>query len=235
MIIRCNEPNRKEVLEYARKDTVMNLFIIGDIENFGFDNPWQSVFMDKQDGSIRTIYLVYRTNLVIGSIEGMVDQPFVEKLVEKYRITDINGDYSIIKKLDIGGFKMDKCRIAILDNLAVAMDSRACELEEGDLKELVEECGIVFKREMDLDQEIENYKQGASRYYGVKEDGRLVSGARTSAHCLGAAMIIGVYTIEQYRNKGYAMATVYKLCQDFLEQDMKQDMCADPYELYHKL
>lgn len=238
MIIRCNESNREEILAYVKQDVVMNLFIIGDIESYGFDSQFQTVFMDREYDRIRTVYLVYRRNLVICSAEGIVDQVFVEKLIREYELTDINGDYMVIRQLSLGDFKMDQCKIAVLDGLGEKIDSQAVELEIGDLAAMVADSQRIFNRKMDLEQEKENFENGTSRYYGCKVAGQLVSSARTSAHCDGAAMIIGVYTIEEYRNQGYGMATVYRLCHDFLKQGKK--LCLfynDPFaaRLYHRL
>ncbi|MDD3026942.1 MAG: GNAT family N-acetyltransferase [Erysipelotrichaceae bacterium] len=238
MIIRCKESNREEVLTYVKQDVVMNLFIIGDIETYGFDSQFQTVFMDREYDNIKTVYLVYRRNLVIGSAQGIVDQGFVEKLVKEYGLIDINGDYKIIKQLNLGDFKLEKCKIAMLESLDKKIDSPAVELEIGDLEAMVTDCQRIFNRKIDLEQEKDNFEKGTSRYYGCKVGGRLVSGARTSAHCDWAAMIIGVYALEQYRNQGYGLATVYRLCHDFLEQGKK--LCLfynDPFaaRLYHRL
>ena len=238
MIIRCSEKNRTEVLEYLNSDPIMNLFIIGDIETFGFDKQFQTVFVDKELDVIKTVYLVYRTNLVIGSSTGEIDVSFVKKLVDEYSLTDINGDYRLVAQLDIPKSKLEKCKIATLDKLAVPIDNRAGQLGIEDLDQLVDDCQAIFNRKMDLDQERENFTKGTSCYYGCIVAGKVVSGARTSAHCTGAAMIIGVYTLEPYRNQGYALSCVSKLCADFLEQGKK--LCLfynNPYagRLYHKL
>lgn len=238
MIIRCSEKNRDEILEYVNQNVVMNLFIIGDIENYGFDNQFQTVFVDKEYDKIKTVYLVYHNNLVIGSLMGLVDQSFVEKLVNEYQIKDINGDLRIIEQLDLPDFKLDRCKIAMLDHLKQEVIASAVELNSEDLSEYAKSCEAIFDRKIDLNQISEEYHSQAAHYYGCKIEGKLISGARTSAECAQAAMIVGVYTLEEYRNQGYGKATVSKLCLDLLALNKKPCLFYnDPYatKLYRKL
>ena len=85
MMIRCSEKHRQECLDYLRQSPSLNLFLIGDIENYGFNQGFQTVFIDK-DEFVHGIYLVYYHNLVIASEENRVDSQFVERLVQEYEI-----------------------------------------------------------------------------------------------------------------------------------------------------
>ena len=58
MMIRCSEKHRQECLAYLRQNPSLNLFLIGDIENYGFNQGFQTVFIDK-DEFVHGIYLVF--------------------------------------------------------------------------------------------------------------------------------------------------------------------------------
>ena len=45
MMIRCSEKHRQECLAYLRQNPSLNLFLIGDIENYGFNQGFQTVFI----------------------------------------------------------------------------------------------------------------------------------------------------------------------------------------------
>ncbi len=238
MITRCSEKNRKDILDYVYQDSIMNLFIIGDIETFGFDDQNQTVFIDKELNEIKTVYLVYRTNLVIGSLSKTVDQAFVEKLIVEYDLTDINGDLEIISQLNLEDFNLEVCKIASLSEMNPVANNQAQLLEENDIPKFVEATKLVFDREIDLEKTIGDFRAGTEHFYGCKVDGKLVSGARSSAESQKAAMIIGVYTLEEYRRNGYGFATVARLCQDFIDQN--KSVCLffsnpDAAKMYHKL
>ena len=64
------------------------------------------------------------------------------------------------------------------------------------------------------------------RTYAVEVDGRLVAGASTSAETPSAAMIGGVWTAPDARNRGYGTAVVAALTRELLEEQRR------PYLFY---
>ena len=49
MIRILTEPDKSKVLEYLYQDPSLNIFIIGDIELFGFEVDFQDVFAEFDD------------------------------------------------------------------------------------------------------------------------------------------------------------------------------------------
>ena len=62
------------------------------------------------------------------------------------------------------------------------------------------------------------------RTYGIFEGERLACAAQTSAESSLSAMIVGVATDPDFRGRGYAKASVLKLCADCLEEG-RQFVC----------
>ena len=46
MILKIDEKYHKKVVDYLSKEPEFNLFIVGDIERFGYDNSFFSVWAD---------------------------------------------------------------------------------------------------------------------------------------------------------------------------------------------
>ena len=67
MLRLANEKNRREVLDYCLEEPNINLFIIGDIENFGFDKDFQDVWIQYKEEIITGIVLRYHTNFIVYS------------------------------------------------------------------------------------------------------------------------------------------------------------------------
>lgn len=61
MMIRCSEKHRQECLAYLRQNPSLNLFLIGDIENYGFNQGFQTVFIDKVNLYMAFIWCDYIT------------------------------------------------------------------------------------------------------------------------------------------------------------------------------
>ena len=116
MMIRCSEKHRQECLAYLRQNPSLNLFLIGDIENYGFNQGFQTVFIDK-DEFVHGIYLVYYHNLVIASEENRVDPQFVERLVQEYEIQAIQGRKEVLEGLVLDAFSREECLFCELNTL----------------------------------------------------------------------------------------------------------------------
>jgi len=65
MIIKLNEGLRASLFEFLKKESEINLFIIGDVELFGFDKDFQEVWAQlDRDMSYRAVLLRYKTHFV---------------------------------------------------------------------------------------------------------------------------------------------------------------------------
>ncbi len=61
---RAVEGDRTRLLEYLRCEPEVNLFIAGDIANFGFNSPAVDYYIQESDGSISAVLTRFRTNLL---------------------------------------------------------------------------------------------------------------------------------------------------------------------------
>jgi uncharacterized protein len=56
MIRILTEEDRKKIMDFVSDKPAENLFIIGDIENYGFDNPIQTLWGDfTESGKLRGV------------------------------------------------------------------------------------------------------------------------------------------------------------------------------------
>lgn len=217
MILRCSEKHKDMCLEYLYRDKVRNLFIIGDIINYGFEADFQTVFIDV-DNEIHTVYLVYRANLIVASYDNIIDNAFIEKVLNEYGIKSVCGTVDLVNKIKLDGFKNEDCFLAKMEKVKNEIDTSAVkELSVNDIDSFLDVRSLVFniKEKEAIESDLIN-KAGRSFY--IKDDNRIVSIASSTAECEGLAMIIGVATIEKYRNQGYATKVVNKLCSELLEE-----------------
>ena len=118
MLRLANEKDRKEVLEYCLDEPNINLFIIGDIENFGFDKDFQDVWIQYTNESISGIILRYHTNFIVYSKDlDMNFNEVVELIIEKDAKV-VSGKLSVINKLyEFMSGWISRRRMEILKNL----------------------------------------------------------------------------------------------------------------------
>lgn len=219
MIRKCNEKDVELLNNYLYKRKELNLFIIGDIENYGFNNPNLEIFLDY-DNRIRTIYLRFFNNLCLVSYELFFDLSFIEDLINKHSITNINGEKDLIDLISINGFILKECFFSSLDKLNLEVDiSNVIELKKEYVPQLIEKTNKIFNMTVtNIDSIIMELENNSKHIYAILKNDEIISSASSSAESKELAMIVGVFTLEDYRQKGYAIKCVYALCKRLIDE-----------------
>ncbi|MEZ0537566.1 GNAT family N-acetyltransferase [Caldicellulosiruptoraceae bacterium PP1] len=232
MIRLLDNSDKENILKFLSKEKELNLFIIGDILNFGFDKPFQKVWAEfDQEDNIIAVLLKHHNNFIFYSRENYNCDAFCE-IISKEKFKVFSGEKSIIENI--------KCRFKFLnENLNIF-----CKLDKNDYipikndnvslvkvmsKEnieynILEEIALMYQsideflNPASFEQLKADIESGSSRIFYIEEDGIIVSTARTGAENDGLAMVLSVATMEGYREKGYATACIAKLCSDLLKE-----------------
>ncbi|EOT44647.1 GNAT family N-acetyltransferase [Enterococcus columbae] len=215
---KCVEADREKVTDYLYRNPALNLFIIGDLYNYGFDSEVQDIYIDEDETGIHGLILRYRNSLLVQSDEGRTYPEFVAELVERHQVTHINGEASLVAKYDFTARENVLCYFSQCKELKKAPEMTAVEsFGPEDAQEISEVFKSAFKNFSANPDEIqESLAKKLDRVYGVRVDGKIVSIARSTAECPGLAMLVGVATLAPFRNHGYAQQTVAKLTADLL-------------------
>lgn len=217
MMRQCFEKDRSLVMEYLNKDRVLNLFFVGDINNYGFENDFQKIFIDEEDERIKAVYLIYYNNLLISSYSKEINQEFVHNTIKEYKIVNISGEQSVIDTIDLSGIQNDDCYFCKMVKTPEISDETIEIAKIEDVEEISGVLKSVFNQDSQgMKRDIED---GTGRTYFLRKDGKIISVASSTAETDGLAMIIGVATLEEYRGHGYASEIMKKLCMDLLRED----------------
>jgi len=216
----------------------INLFIIGDIEMYGYDTDFQELWGDfDQNDHLRGILLRYYKSFIVYGLDGYDACGFAD-IIESYEARDvISGEQGILKFLQpkLKGNYTDvvtyfaECRKETLkqhDNEDLQSRINIAKPENArKLSELI--CSIEEFSMHNVDEHAErtvkNIKDKAGRYYFIQEDEQVVSMVATTAENSKSAMIVGVCTAPEHRQKGYTTAIMSKLLQDLLQE--KESAC----------
>jgi predicted GNAT family acetyltransferase len=229
MIIKLNEGLRASLFEFLKKEAEINLFIIGDVELFGFDKNFQEVWAQlDRDMSYRAVLLRYKTHFVFyaPSIEynatGFLD--IITSYDDRF---DLSGKREILTPL-LEKLECKKIREQYFSKLSskeelLKLDSH-CRVEDPSVEDAEE---IYSLREQiaefkDFETTIENTRESLKgemgRYLVTRLEGKIVSCASTTAENSMSAMVVSVMTHPEYRKRGLAGACVQKLCEELLEE-----------------
>lgn len=232
MMRKLGPADREKMLEVLNQKAAANLFIIGDLEMFGFDDAIQSFYGEEKDGKFIAIIMRFKNMSLCAYATEEVTDSFVAtvaQLIEEYQPIHINVEgqtYTYLAgKLDPYLAEKERTTLAVYAPKEHAIDTSIVEAltsthakqilvihEEAFGKErkgTLEEAVVEFAEKMDAKHE---------RLYGVVEAGEVLSLGAVAAETTNHAMIIGVATPEKYRKQGYATKVVQKICDILLEE-----------------
>ncbi len=249
---KMKETERAQILEYVMAEPEINLFFIGDIENYGIDSDEINVYVQEEGEAWDSLVLRYFDNYIIYSQKDTFRiEPVIAFLKDKI-IDSMNGKASILRRiapffpkmrLDIE--YMLRCN-HVEKNMITVEDAKLRLLTAEDAEEIVDL--YITVEETTLRFEETRSKKIAERRANLERDGfamgmfyqdQLVSVAEISADSARSGMIIGVATHPDFRGRGYSSKTTSALCEEAFKRG-KEFLCVfydnpDAGRLYKKI
>jgi len=228
LIRKLTEADRELCLDFVGAKPAENLFIIGDIEAFGFDQDFQEIWGDfGEDGRLRAVLLRYEKN-AIPYAEGDYDVEAFVRLIDKWGVDTVSGLEAVteplLRRINTAQtprrlFYAQCASDGGLDpTLDVSCVRRAGTGEVAKLIDLynhIPEFSGSARRPESMKRSME---KGIARSYYIADGERIVSSASTTAETASAAMVVAVCTHPAYKSKGYATRCLTKLTRDLLQE-----------------
>ncbi|WP_270180712.1 GNAT family N-acetyltransferase [Alkalihalobacillus sp. CinArs1] len=233
MIRRLTEADHKACISLLTPYAAENLFILGDIEAFGYDQPFQKLWGDfSSEGELRAVLLKYEKNYIPFASNEFDAAGFASIISEDQDFLMVSGlervteqveahiTHPVKSKRKMYYAKCDNVEKLSLTNLE---DVRIATTEDipsiHDLHNAIDE----FNSSETVEEKQRNLDKGISRTYYMTIDGQVVTAASTAAENSQSAMIVGVCTRPGFKRKGYATKCMMKLCYDVLTEG--KDLC----------
>ena len=225
MIRKLAEQDRKQVMEYLSEEPAVNLFLLGDIEVFGFDKDFQEVWGSFDErGALGGVLLRYRDNFIPYFKDDEFDDSGFKQIIKEHEgNTMISGVERIVKNYTqlLPGRKYKSMYFCELthDKKLKETDADikiAVKQDAGRIAELMAQIE-EFERpstEKEIEDRIED--RSGRAYFIEDSSGKMLSIAQTTAENSQSAMVVGVATEKGYRNRGLMSACLSKLCRDVL-------------------
>ncbi len=237
------EKDREHVLSYIDEiEPEMNIFIKGDIEQFGMSDPVHLYALVDEDGEWDSIVLEFHSNFVCYSQNPFFDAAAMASLIAQLRsaasVGSINGKYEVIEALSpyFEDLELSSLELGILDyvyeeDIAPAPEGVVIrKLSVDDFDDLLDMLSGIDELEMPLEtpedfaavkrMKIANQEHGCVSY-GAFYNGEIISTASTSAASHESAMVITVATRPDMRRYGIGSAVMKELCCDQLAEGKK--------------
>lgn len=225
VIRKLEEKDRGTVLAFAGDRPAENLFIIGDIEKFGFASRTVTVWGDfDENGRLKSILLRFAGNFIpYARNPEQFDGAAWAGLIEKTgRLRMISGMKELTEKLTPFITRTEQqrklCYYARRENqLPLDTDLGGNQVkmlfpEESDTVIRLWSSIPEFSGSTETPETLrKNMENGFSRIYYIEKNDEPVSAVSTTAETDGAAMIVGVCTKKGYERKGLATACLKKM------------------------
>lgn len=228
MIAKVNESLENAFWEYVSHEERINLFIIGDVENYGFETDFQDVWFQMNDDKIVAVMLRYYKSLIIYSYENDYNIDEMIDHINSLDIKEISGKKIVIDRLltKYKDFKKSKetqfCSLKTLKEIDVLnlKDNKIEKAEISDLKELNDFiCSVEDMYTEDyIETKTKQLKEKNTRIYFIKQDDKIVSTTSTGIETSFLAMVCGTCTDVNYRNQGLATLMTYTLSKELVNE-----------------
>ncbi|GGE50190.1 N-acetyltransferase [Pullulanibacillus camelliae] len=231
MIRLLTEADRQTCLEFVSARPAENLFIIGDIEAFGFASDFQEVWGDfTSEKQLRAVLLRYYQNYIVYAPGAFDTEGMADIIRNDARALMVSGLKSIVAQVT-RTLKAGKTPARTLyyakcedgEQLDATLDiSQVKEAALSDVDRLLQLHGSIpeFADAVRNKESVRHaMRKGVARTYYIEEGELIASSASTTAENSYAAMIIGVCTRSDYKKKGYATRCLTKLVQALMAEN----------------
>ena len=100
MIRKLNKRDEASVLSYLYQEPGFNIFIIGDIETFGFEKDFQRIYADiDKDNNYLSVFLRYRENAIYYSHNNNFNKEYLS-IFKKDSFQYISGKTEMMEKIE---------------------------------------------------------------------------------------------------------------------------------------
>jgi uncharacterized protein len=229
MMRKLKASDNERVMDFLKDEAALNLFIIGDIEAFGYDSDFQELWgFFGEDHDLSAVLLRFHNSFIPYAKTGSIPVKEFSKIIKSYpdKIF-LSGKSDLVEKFEnIPGIEIGKKQVTYFAE---------CNTEEflGQIEFEIKKANTEdVDRIIELRAEIEEFhpnpnapkilrqslETGTGRTYYLEQNGQMVASASTAAENSMSAMIVGVCTHNDYRRRGLATAVMQKLFKDVMNE-----------------
>lgn len=227
MLIKIDSSYNDKVINYLKREREYNLTPINDINKYGYDQMFFNVWAQVNSrGDIKAIILRYFNIITLYSY-GECDIREIYNLIKYFDYTEITGKYSTLKQLQdyINFQKSRTVNLCKLDtekffDMMKNIENKGTKVKRVKYRNLNKIVKLYEAIDEFENTTIENIRYGlkSGRGYYIDDNKKIVSMAKSTSEGNGYAMVIGVGTDPEYRNKGLATKCMARLCLDLINE-----------------
>lgn len=223
MVKECGSQDRPALLAYLKQEPVYNTFMLADIVDFGFDEKFQTVYMDIEEEECQGVYLCFYQNLLLYSKNGNINISFLKQLLSEYIPDVVMGKIKDVKAVQriLSDYRLEARGLYLLcDPGSLMEENTGIQQASGEdvddifafLQSIPEMRSLYASKQMIEDR----IRRNCGIHYLIRENGRIIAHANSTAECEETTMIGGVAVESAARGKKLASQVVSALCRQIL-------------------
>lgn len=226
MIRKLTESDHSKAFSFLSEEPSINLFILGDIEAFGYHSDFQELWAEFDENSqIRAILLRFYQSYIAYAKGAFDVKGFSEIIKSGVQPTQLSGKKSVVEKFE-STLSFEKKQVMHFAECRTSqhLHSTTIAIKKADFDDV--DRIIALRRSISefhvkpdaREILIHSMKAETSRTYFTEENGVITSCVSTTAENSLAAMIVGVCTKKEFRKQGLATAIMEKLFKEVLSE-----------------
>lgn len=218
MVRICVEKDRKRIKAFLNEKPIYHTFLISDLDRYGFDKEFQTIYMQEEEGECIGVFLKYFNNLILAG-EGGLDYGAIGRLAEN-EITTIMGKAQTVRNVAKCVGRETQITYNNLyihkkteEEVAAARVAQFSKLEDVDkiyqfLMSFPEMKALYSEKKM-----IKNrISSGEGIHAVIEKEGQIVAHGNSAASAELTCMLGGICVKEEYRGNDYAKEIIKTLC-----------------------
>jgi uncharacterized protein len=228
MIRKLYENDHEQVMAYLSDEPSLNLFIIGDIEAYGYQSDFQELWAEFNDHQqIKAVLLRFYLSFVFYTKSEFDIEGFTKIMKRTNGPIILSGKADIVKKFEnIKGLTLGNKKVMYFAECRSSelMDSTSIEVKQANiddveriiaLRKTINEFHVMENAAEVLRKSMETH---TGRTYYTEDNGLMTACVSTTAENSLSAMVVGVCTKMEYRRKGLATAIMQILFREILNE-----------------
>ena len=228
VIKKLTDQDHHQVLSFLSEEPSINLFIIGDLEVFGYDSEFQEIWAEfDEQNTIKAVLLRFHQSFIPYAKGEFNTAGFVSIMKQYNQPLLLSGKSDIVEKfeafpeLTLGKKQVTFFAECLSDECLSAADVEFKKATIDDVDQIIELRSSIEEFHVRSDAReilIQSMESNTARTYYTEDHGVITSCVSTTAENSLSAMIVGVCTRKEYRQKGLATTIMQKLFQDVLDE-----------------
>lgn len=229
MVQLLTQADKENALKLLYQNAVLNCYIIGDIENSGFDNPIITFYGEYDEEKLESILMIYDRYGFFYQNKDTLNPEYID-IINRHKVDYVSGDNELINMIYqyYPNKKKRESKLAsLLKSDIISNDPEICIISSDEEFEELYHLLVKFEEFNVKDSSLSEFiaeKKGLDEFgqtYAIYRDEIMIATASVISETSDFGVINGVATHQDYRKQGLANRLIDQIISDYINGKKK--------------